>query len=185
MHDRIYRVHHYNEKEVVKRGVALMEIKISDAVHYMYTYVTVTIALERDAFSFEDLRRFTEVERCKSLHFEKETLPLSLLGFVKAFPDRDLIVIRAGMEETLAQVATLHEIAHLLLNHPPAPTQTYEEWVQGGRKHEESDSKRTHNNEDICRENDAEALATLLRRCILRKKAALPEGAKDIYGWKN
>ena len=160
-----------------------MKIKISEAVHYTYTQSTTVLGGE--AFSFEGLRWFTELKRDnKSLHFEKEALPLSLLGFVKALIDRDLIVIRAGMDETLTEVATLHEMAHLLLNHPPTPTQTYKEWVQGGRKHE-SDIKRTYNNEDICRENDAEALATLLRGCILRKEAALPEVAKDIYGWEN
>ncbi len=94
-----------------------MKIKISDAVICKFTYVAA--ALGEEVFSFEDLKWFTEVERRKSLHFEKETLPLSLLGFVKAFTDRDLIVIRARMDETLTQLATLHEMAHLLLDHPP------------------------------------------------------------------
>ena len=159
-----------------------MGIKISHAVRRKYTYVTTVLGEE--TFSFDDLKLVTEVERGKSLHFEKERLPLSLLGFVKAFTDRDLIVIRAGMDETLTQVATLHEMAHLLLNHPSAPTQTYEEWAQDGRKHE-SDIKRTYNNEDLCQENDAEALATLLYQCILRKETVLPEAAKDIYGWEH
>jgi hypothetical protein len=166
-----------------------MKMKISDDVRRTYKRVIVGLG---ETFSFKSLVVFTELERNnKPLRFEEVSGPLAVTGYVKPLKDMDLIETRAGMDEDRIKATRLHEIAHLLLCHideyPEGEehTETYEQWIRNGRKHESSLRRDHKNTEDRdLRENDAEALATLLLGCIIRKEAMPPPLAKDVY-WEN
>lgn len=160
-------------------------LKISDEVRRVFALVVQYLG---ESFSLQELTLFTGGCRGKTLLVEQMTIPVSLSGYCLALQDVDLVVTREGMDTILTQVATLHEIAHLLLRHIPlcsdgSETPTYATFQGHYERYQHVVYRDNGSRYDDPHEQDAETLATLLLGCISHTGDTFSEVARDIYGW--
>lgn len=148
--------------------------------HVDAAYVAVTRVLGK-AFTRAELIRLVELQRGKPLKIEETALPIGVTGYCVALHDVDLIRIRVNLDGILANVAFLHELAHLLLGHIANSPISYADFVRCADI--QPSAWRTHTGRyEVPQEHDAETLATLLLECIFKEKRSIPQLARELYG---
>lgn len=151
------------------------------------TFNTITIVLGT-SFSLRQLVRYVESWRQKILHIEPDVMPPGMTGYCVALLDLDLICVRSDLDAVLERISILHELAHFLLGHieqfsKGEKTPSYRSFIQ--RRDQETLIYRKRFFDAlhyVDREQDAEALATLLFECIQRYENDLPDIIKNLHG---
>lgn len=155
----------------------------ADVVH-AFQHITTLFG---PSFTIVDIIRYIEALRQKDIRIEHEGMPTGISGYCVSLRDVDLICIRHGLDHDRALLASLHELAHLLLGHIALHHNeqqvSYIEFTQhrSSANHPPADCvmRSVYDNEQ---EVAAETLATLLITGIYRQEQETPRLARLVYG---
>lgn len=139
-----------------------------------------------ETFSRELLRAEVAYRRVKPLKVESVILPVGITGCCVALKDSDMIFVRTGLDPLRTLTTELHECAHLLLNHVPACTVTYAEFLQSpDLQYVVYRDRSTAYN--TAREKVAEMLGRLITKRVtehedMKRQNSVPPVVLDLWG---
>src|SRR5689334_10906254 len=103
-----------------------MQPSVSQEVAQLYAAIIEELS---ESFSWHLLLAHVAYMRNKPIRIEELALPIGVTGACFAFRDRDVIIVRKGLDPLRSLATRLHECAHLALGHVVRLPLTYAEFL--------------------------------------------------------